>query len=157
MLPSSTEPSRRELVQELQFLSERLDALRTRINAISADSSAPITDPLDLSAVGNLAAAREARKQHFNPALFSEGPWDIIVILYLADLEQRRVTASELYSGVGGAPTTCIRWTERLIHEGLVTKSMDPEDGRRIFLHLTNEGLRSMRSYLAAIRGTVPI
>jgi DNA-binding MarR family transcriptional regulator len=155
-LKSSTEPSRGELLLELQFLSERLEALKRRVET-SSDLEALLTDPTDLGDVNNLLAAREARGRFFNPDLFVQTAWDIIVVLYLADLQQRQVTASHLYSVVGGAPTTGIRWTDRLIKEGLVTKSSDPNDGRRIFLNLTDDGRRSMQSYLASLRGTVPI
>lgn len=151
------DPSRREVLQELQSISAQLDALRERIQETAADLSAPITDPLDLGAVNNLLAARAARRQHFNPDLFPELPWDILVSLYVADLERRRVTASQLYVAVDGAPTTGIRWTDRLIHEGLVFRSSDPEDGRRVFLSLTDHGRRSMQRYLAALQGIVPI
>jgi DNA-binding MarR family transcriptional regulator len=84
-------------------------------------------------------------------------PWDLIVSIYCAELERRKLPASELYAMVGGAPTTAIRWTVRLIEEGLVRKFSDPTDRRKIYLQLTDSGSASMQAYLAAIGESVPI
>jgi DNA-binding MarR family transcriptional regulator len=150
-------PTRGQLIEELQFLRSRLDVLTNRLQQPSEDNSSNLIDPVDVGTVKNLIMAREARKQYFNPDLFVDTPWDILVSLYLGELEQRRVTASQLYLAVGGAPTTSIRWTDRLIQEGLVSRIKDPDDGRRIFLELTSAARSAMQDYLAALRGPVPI
>lgn len=153
----SRSPPRGQLIEELQFLRERLDDLTNRLEHASEDDSSDLIDPVDGGAVKTLIRARELRKQHFNADLFVDTPWDILVSLYLGELEQRQVTASQLYRAVGGAPTTCIRWTDRLIQEGLVSRIKDPGDGRRVFLELTSAARSAMQDYLGALRGPVPI
>ena len=123
----------------------------------SNEESGELIDPDDVPTIKRLIKAREIRKQHFNVELFVDTPWETLVCLYLNYLEDRRITASQLYLAVGVAPTTAIRWTDRLIQEGLVCRVGDPEDGRRIFVELTSAATSAMQRYLGALTTTVPI
>ena len=91
--------------------------------------------------------ARERRKKYFSAALFSDPAWDILLDLFEAEAEGRRVAISTAGLTANVPLTTAIRWINALQQEGLIRRENDPLDRRRSFLSLTELGSRSMREY----------
>lgn len=82
---------------------------------------------------------------------FSSGPaWDMLLDLAAARLGGRRIAVSSLCAGVDSSATTALRWIRALVDKGLAARDSDPDDRRRIFIHLTPEGEKRMDDYLAA-------
>ncbi|MBB3859106.1 DNA-binding transcriptional ArsR family regulator [Novosphingobium hassiacum] len=104
----------------------------------------------------HLATARhiyaERRRRHkFLPAdLFGEPTWDIMLDLYIAAREDRRVPTTSSCIGAHVPPTTALRWLRILESRGLVEREDDGRDGRRTFVRLTRPGLRAMDDCLAS-------
>lgn len=95
--------------------------------------------------------ARRRRGEYFNARLFADPAWDMLLELYRAELAQSKISVSSLCF-VSGAPlTTALRWIKALQNDGLVARSNDPLDGRRVFVRLTDDGLQAMRAYLASL------
>lgn len=92
-------------------------------------------------------AARARRQKFFKASLFSDPAWDILLELFAAEAEGRRVAISTAGLAANVPLTTAIRWINALQEEGLVSRQNDPLDARRSFLTLTDLGLRSMRDY----------
>lgn len=92
--------------------------------------------------------ARAARARHFRAALFADPAWDILLELFVAPHEGRRVSISAVGLAAGIPLSTAIRWIKALETDGLVEKEDDPLDARRTFLRLTEEGGRAMIMYL---------
>lgn len=95
--------------------------------------------------------ARRRRTEFFNGKLFSEPAWDILLELYATHLEQRRISVSSVCHATEVPGTTGLRWLDALLREGLIEKSYDPLDGRRIYVGLSQRGLRAMSAYFAAM------
>ena len=91
--------------------------------------------------------ARARRGKFFKASLFSDPAWDILLDLFAADAEGRRVAISTAGLAANVPLTTAIRWINALQEEGLVRRDNDPLDARRCFLSLTELGLQSMREY----------
>lgn len=104
----------------------------------------------------HLATARhiyaERRRRHkFLPAdLFGEPTWDILLDLYIASREDRRVPTTSSCIGAHVPPTTALRWLRILESRGLVEREDDGRDGRRTFVRLTGSGLKAMDDCLAS-------
>jgi DNA-binding MarR family transcriptional regulator len=92
-------------------------------------------------------AARARRQKFFKASLFSDPAWDILLDLFAAEAEGRRVAISTAGLAANVPLTTAIRWINALQEEGLVSRHNDPLDARRSFLTLTELGLRSMQDY----------
>lgn len=91
--------------------------------------------------------ARSARARFFRASLFSDPAWDILLELFSAEQEGRRVSISAAGLTAQIPLTTVLRWINALEREGLVERAGDPTDARRTFLRLTESGLRSMTHY----------
>lgn len=94
---------------------------------------------------------RARRRQYFNSRLFSDPAWDILLELYLAGVAQCRVPVSSIGVRAGIPLTTVLRWLDILQKEGLVQRTRDPLDGRRIFISLTSNGGEAMGAYFESL------
>lgn len=90
---------------------------------------------------------RAARAQFFKASLFSDPAWDILLELFAAEQEGRRVSISAAGLTAEIPLTTALRWINALEREDLVERAADPTDARRTFLKLTGKGLRAMTLY----------
>ena len=96
--------------------------------------------------------ARRMRAQFFADELFADPAWDMLLDLYAAQLEDRRVSVSSLCIAAAVPPTTALRWIGTLHDAGLFERRADPSDRRRVYVALSTKGLRAMREYVTAIR-----
>lgn len=120
----------------------------------------PVTPVLAIdpaTAARHLTIAREVyaerrRRHRFLPAdLFGEPTWDILIDLYIAYREDRRVPTTSSCIGAHVPPTTALRWLRILESRDLVEREDDGRDGRRTFVRLTAQGLAAMDATFASI------
>jgi len=95
--------------------------------------------------------ARRRRAEYFNARLFADPAWDMLLELYRAEIAQRKMSCTSLCVASGAPATTALRWITTLHEDGLVTRSNDPLDGRRVFVTLSDDGSQAMRAYLASL------
>jgi hypothetical protein len=121
----------------------------------AADDDAPpaIGDlkPADAMAVRDIIRARRLREQFFGPGLFADPAWDILLDLTAARIEGRSVAVSSLCIAAAVPPTTALRWIKHLTAAGLLRRVADPDDGRRIFIELTDMAARRMMAYFSSL------
>lgn len=100
-----------------------------------------------------LAAAiyrnRRARARHFDADLFFDPGWDMLLELFVAGAEGRRVSVKEACAAACCPLTTGLRWLALLEERGLVIKLPDGDDRRRTYISLSTRARRLMRRYLA--------
>ena len=96
--------------------------------------------------------ARRMRAQFFEGELFADPAWDMLLDLFAAELERRRVSVSSLCIAAAVPPTTALRWIGTLHESGLFERQADPSDRRRAYIALSAKGLEGMRDYAGAIR-----
>jgi len=101
--------------------------------------------------------ARAFRKRFFRASLFSDPAWDILLELFAAEQEGRRVTVSSVGFDANIPQTTALRWIKALESEGLIKRADDPLDARRIFLSLSDSALRAMTHYFQGCSAVVAI
>lgn len=95
---------------------------------------------------------RRMRDEAFGLAgLFEDPAWDMMLDLFAAELEQRLVSVSSLCIAAAVAPTTALRWINKLIEVGLFERQPDELDRRRAFVALTPSASAMMRNYVAAL------
>lgn len=93
---------------------------------------------------------RELRGGYFDPSLFGEPGWDILLDLYEADLSFRELSINAVCVGARVPPTTGLRWLAALQSKGYVARRDDPMDARRKFVLLTDTGARAMAALFDA-------
>ena len=79
-------------------------------------------------------AGRRRRATHFNGVRFYDPSWDMILELYVATCERRRIAVSQLCKLSGGSTTTALRHIEHLEALGYIVRQTDPDDGRRLIV-----------------------
>jgi DNA-binding MarR family transcriptional regulator len=109
----------------------------------------------DLAVVRAILRLRRLRDQYLEPALFADPAWDMLLDLTAAQLERRRVAVSSLCIAAAVPPTTALRWITTMTDQGLFARKPDPDDGRRIFIALSDAAATAMRSYVQAARRTL--
>lgn len=104
------------------------------------------------AAIAREIYAERRRRHKYLPAdLFGEPAWDIMLDLYIAAREDRRVPTTSACIGAHVPPTTALRWLRILEARGLVEREDDGRDGRRTFVCLTHRGVAAMDSALASV------
>jgi len=91
---------------------------------------------------------RRRRSAYFDPRLFAEPAWDMLLDLYVAESEHRAVAVLTACLGAAAPQTTAIRWLRVLETNGLIRRETDSNDARRIYVRLTEPAVRMMRSLL---------
>ncbi|OYW16571.1 MAG: MarR family transcriptional regulator [Novosphingobium sp. 12-64-8] len=122
----------------------------------SGSSSVIAPDPayrVTLALAREIYAGRRRRARFLASDLFGEPTWDILLDLYIAARENRRVPTTSACIGAHVPPTTALRWLRILEARGIVEREEDGRDGRRTFVRLSERGLTAMDGYL---QGMVP-
>jgi DNA-binding MarR family transcriptional regulator len=102
--------------------------------------------------IRRLLRLRRLRENFFDPALFADPAWDMLLDLTAARLEDAQVAVSSLCIAAAVPPTTALRWIKAMTDHGLFERCADPEDGRRIFIRLSDTATQSMARYFEAAK-----
>lgn len=97
----------------------------------------------------NITRLRAKRHRLFGDGLFGEPAWDILLELYFAAFEGRKLSPSSVGLGAKLPQTTLLRWIEKLREGGWLERSADPLDGRRVFVSLSSKAETAMDEFLS--------
>ncbi len=131
-----------------QLAAEAPSGVRDRDSAYHAETpDEPDPHPRDVRAT---IRSRRLRDQHFAAELFADPAWDMLLDLYAARLEGRRVSVSSLCIAAAVPPTTALRWIGTMHDADLFGREPDPNDRRRAHITLTQRAANAMRGYFVA-------
>lgn len=80
---------------------------------------------------------------------FNEGEWNMLLNLRQAHSQDEELSVKALCIGSNFPATTSLRYIGLLLDRDLIRRTRDDEDKRRVFVHLTPHGLRTVDKYLA--------
>ena len=151
----------------LQKLSEDVGRLASMLASLSEEETAALVaeqpmdgedgcDGLAASEIRALIRARRLRDQYFSGELFADPAWDMLLDLMAARLEQKRVAVSSLCIAAAVPATTALRWIKALTDRGLFVRAADPQDGRRVYIELSDDAARALGAYFAAAKRIAP-
>lgn len=95
--------------------------------------------------------SRRLITRYFDPDLFADPALDILLDLYAAAVEGKKVGTSSACIAAAVPSTTALRWIARLKAMKLIEDQPDPTDGRRKWLTLTAAAHAQMTAYLERI------
>ncbi|MCX9146634.1 winged helix DNA-binding protein [Erythrobacter sp. WG] len=124
-------------------------ALAGSFGQAPASRAVPLPDP---QVVRQIIANRQARNRFFDPALFGDPAWDMLLDLTAAHGEGGRVSVSSLCIAAGVPATTALRWITQMVESGIFVRVPDPADRRRAFIALSDKALAAMSGYFASLR-----
>jgi hypothetical protein len=120
--------------------------------AARAAPSPVLPDP---AIVRQMIANRQARGRFFDPALFGDPAWDMLLDLTAAHGEGTQVSVTSLCIAAGVPATTALRWLTQMVESGIFLRVPDPADRRRAFIALSDKALAAMAGYFASLRTPV--
>lgn len=94
---------------------------------------------------------RRRRESHFPADLFADPAWDMLLDLYASHYERKTVSVSSLCIAAAVPATTALRWIKTMAEEGYFTRAEDPDDGRRIYITLSDDGRERMDNYFGEL------
>lgn len=150
-----------ESPRELRRLSEEVGRIARALASMSGEEQGqaratgdrdrrPPAEPPAAPALRALIRARRLRDQYFDPELFADPAWDMLLDLMLARVEGRQVAVSSLCIAAAVPSTTALRWIKRLTDDGLFVRAADPRDGRRVYIDLSESCAETLAAYLKA-------
>ncbi len=134
-----------------QELRKALKGLRRILNAMELEESAGRSgraDPDMLAFARRMINERYRRFQFFDGHLFSDPAWDIMLELFVAEIEGREVPVTNLCFTSNVPDTTVLRWIKTLCYENLVVRHKDKVDKRRVLVQLSRPAADAMRRYI---------
>ncbi|MET4898038.1 transcriptional regulator [Sphingomonadaceae bacterium jetA1] len=134
------------MADRLRHIHDELHAVEAMVRA---DRDARLT-PADIGQV--IRAAREGIGQFFDPALFADPAFDMLLYVYLEEEQGNVVETSACYRASGVPRTTAVRWINMLVSMGLFESSPHPTDPRLALLTLTDTARDSMLRWLTTLR-----
>jgi DNA-binding transcriptional ArsR family regulator len=99
-------------------------------------------------------ASRQRRADAF-PKLASlmDGPcWDILLAMFIADQRDERLMVTGAVRQTLAAKSTVMRHLETCYERGMIVRSRDEHDRRRVYITLSAEATQAMQQYLEAVR-----
>ena len=112
----------------------------------------PLPDP---QMVRQMIANRQARARFFDPALFGDPAWDMLLDLTAAHGEGAQVSVTSLCIAAGVPATTALRWLTQMVESGIFQRVPDPADRRRAFIAMSDKAIAAMSAYFASLRAPV--
>jgi hypothetical protein len=140
----------------LASLSEEEAAAAAAVAARTAAGEETVEPGIDAATIRAMIRARRLRDQYFRGDLFADPAWDMLLDLMAARLEKNRVAVSSLCIAAAVPATTALRWIKALTDRGLFVRAADPEDGRRVYIELSDDTARSLAAYLRALQRISP-
>ncbi|WP_277667686.1 MarR family transcriptional regulator [Novosphingobium lindaniclasticum] len=129
----------------------------TRIEAQEvAKTSASQDHPVWVELARQTYEDRRRRAKIFqSDDLFGEPAWDILLDLFIAAKERRRVSVTSACIGSAVPSTTALRWITILEKQNLLVREADTGDARRVYVKLSARGYAAMLEYFASASRSV--
>ncbi len=169
-ISTDLDPQRlRRLADEVSRIARSLASLSGTPRPLEGYASAAVSDvqqsfrvqPFDLAEpiampspeeIRRLLRLRRLRENFFDPSLFADPAWDMLLDLMAARLEQAQVAVSSLCIAAAVPPTTALRWIKAMTDHGLFERCADPDDGRRIFIRLSDGAMQNLARYFESAK-----
>jgi len=154
--PRVAEDGEAENRRRLAQLGEEVGRIARALAALSSEPqrATPAMAPRSIASHAPLVRAilrlRQLRGLHFERAMFADPAWDILLDLTAARIEGRLVAVSSLCIAAAVPATTALRWIAQMTEQALLVRQPDANDGRRVFIALSDAAANAMDAYCTA-------
>jgi DNA-binding MarR family transcriptional regulator len=153
-------PRLQQLSEEVGRIANILASLSDEDDGGAGDNAQDARNSSRRIEAGQIRAiirARRMRDHFFKSDLFADPAWDMLLDLMAARLEQQKVAVSSLCIAAAVPPTTALRWIKTLSEQGLFVRVADAEDGRRVFIELSDRAAADLEAYLKSAHRISPV
>ena len=137
------------LTSQFTRIATTLSSIETRVAALHGEAlpHRP-TAPTPLQRAKEYYRKRRLRERMFgNPDLFADPAWDILIDLFIASEEGRKISVSSACIASAVPTTTALRWIKILEDNGHILRYQDPSDARRVFMSLSEPSVDKVREF----------
>lgn len=120
----------------------------SRLADVDPDAGADLSEDELTELACRIYESRRQRGRFLSMSLLGEPVWDMLLALYCFTSRGRRISVSSLCYASGVPQTTALRWVGVMEERDLVARSKDARDGRKTYLHLTEQSKAMMQRYL---------
>jgi len=99
----------------------------------------------------HILEARRRRREEFDPSMFGEPAWEMLLELFVRDSAGLSSTASQLKAVARVLPSTGSRWLQYLEQQALLARRGHPLDPSTEFVELTDKGRQALERYLSSL------
>lgn len=147
----------------LHQLSEEVGRIASILASLSGEEAAAAPEEgqsscardaakIEAGYIRSIIRARRARDRFIRGGLFADPAWDMLLDLLAARLEGNRVAVSSLCIAASVPATTALRWIKTLTDEGLLVRTADSQDGRRVYIDLADETAQALIAYFTTLQ-----
>lgn len=106
-------------------------------------------DHPSLPKIARFCRARRLRQEVFggHASLFGEPSWDMLLYLFVARLERRKVSITTACAASGSPTTTALRHLNMLERRRLVERIANPSDRRASIVRITEDGMQKIEEW----------
>lgn len=148
-----------EKLQELDALTTRLKVLITNLEADRGIGTDPtVASAAALTRAGGSACLAkrltwelETRNRLFPDELFADPAWLILLDLFTHRATGKLISVSSACIASLVPPTTALRYIRRLVELGMLQRTNDPADRRKVYLQLTESACSQMEAFFTKI------
>ena len=147
----------RSMARDILALADEAEAEAMSMVSVASDD-APALASYDMRTKGRFGeiaksqySARRVRERFFEKKIFGEPAWDMLLELYASELNDEKISTSNLILSSSAPNSTALRWMKHLEDQGLVVKKSSNVDGRVQYQRITNVGFDGMTKYFESI------
>lgn len=122
-------------------------------NAPAPEAASGRSTAVDHRMIKTIMGFHAAQQKILGSGLLDDAAWVMLLDLLLMHIERRPLAVTALCVGAGVPMTTALRRLDQLIAKGLVQKSSDLSDRRRMLVSITPKGVESVCSILERLWG----
>jgi DNA-binding MarR family transcriptional regulator len=135
---------------------QRIVSVHVRLAAASLDSPRhPEPHAITAPMIRAISKARRLRTTHLGPDVV-DAAWALILALYEAQLDGRRLPLSRLGQAAAVPQSTAYYWIRRLCERRMCTRDRDPRNRRIVLIGLTDETAERVEAHLKAVMRLSP-
>jgi hypothetical protein len=96
---------------------------------------------------------RRERDRYFDPMVFSNPAWDMLLAMYVASAEGRALGVLDCCAAAPVAQGVALRWLAYLKQEEMVIETRDSVQSRQTRIRLSDQMQRTISAYLGSLIG----
>lgn len=140
-------------MSDFPIRAERIDPIdrQTRKLIEDAEKAAAMQHAGLTEFARQILVGRKQRERFFDPILFSNPAWDILLNLYVADADGRPVNVLESCTASAVPQGVALRWLGYLQQEEMVIETTSPTHSRQTLVRLSEQARLAISSYLGSL------
>lgn len=143
-----------EIAESVRRIYSTIEENLGKRRAIDGDSTVDGLKPSFRDWLRKTYQDRKFRNEFFNLDYMANEPaWDILLDLAVSRIDRKKISVSSACVASGAPLTTALRWIGLLESDGLVGREADLRDRRRVYLFITDHGIKSMYEYYLRTTG----